>query len=114
MKQKLIKRLHDIEAADYAFNECEKYGIDPIDNAENFADSYEDGYKACWDYITSPLHYADDDPQKMPKDLANEFACMAFYALGELVNNGNINPLSQKLVFKRAMEALREFYISPL
>ena len=114
MKDKHIKRLHDEEAPAYAFAECEKYGFDPIEHAENFADCYEDGYNACWNFLTSPNNYADNEPKKFNKDLANEYACMAYHALGELVNNANINPISQKEVFKAAMNALREYYQSPL
>lgn len=113
MKEKDLHELTYHKSCHYALEECEKYDFEPEYYAENFADCYTDGYKACWKEMSEPRIILEDE-HKMTKDIADEYAGIAYNALAQLVANGNINPLSQKEPFKAVMKILSEFKQCPL
>ncbi len=113
MKKKDLHELEYHKSCKYAMEECEKYGFEPIDYAENFADCYADGYKACWEEMSKPKLNLEDE-NKMSKEIADEYAGIAYNALAQLVVNGNINPISHKESFKAVMNLLSEFKQCPV
>lgn len=113
MKEKDLHTLTLDKSCEYAMKKCEEEDREPEEDAVLLADCYTDGYNACWSDLARP-RIVEQDETKMKKDLANEYAAIAYNALAELVQNGNINPISQKAEFKKTMKVLNEFYNCPL